>query len=227
MDDLWQEINDEYNKARSALWCNKSAGTWHRDEDSGLYHLWNAYHKAKEASEKNPIVYARILAMMATEANVHMSEYNKYTKFVKPSMEAFRTSVKSGLRPSTKELDLITEMAESMQYKFRCEKAPFEEMIVHIEGYEKLGGFQFHDSKPIHFEHDETTAKLSLQFEEIVVFRFDDVLNIEMQGDPATDYVSYFCCYPCFHNAEILTFDVDLYKILCSSISVESVKRLN
>ena len=153
-----------------------------------------------------------------------MSEYDKYTKFVKPAKEAYCSAERAGARPPSKELDLITGMAESMQYKFRCENTPYDEMIKHIKGYEKLGCFQFHDSKPIHFEHGETSARLALQFEEIVVFRFNDILNIEVHGDPATDYIFYFYCYPSYHNASLLNFDVGLYKILCSSISVESVK---
>ena len=30
--------------------------------------------------------------------------------------------------------------------------------------------------------------------------------------------------YPCLHNENLLSFDVDFYKIVCSSISVESVE---
>ncbi len=223
MNDLWQEISYEYNQAKNALWHHEGAGTWRRDEDTGLYHLWNAYHKAQESTDKEELVYARILATMATEANIHKSEYEIYNKFVKPSLEAYQRAEEAGLEPSSKELDVITSMAESLAYILKCESAPYEEMLKRIEGHEKLGSFQFHDSRPLHFEHDKNTAKLTLKYDVIAEFRFDGVIDIKMHGDPAYDYVCDFYCYPCLHDNSLLTFDVDFYKILCSSISVESV----
>ena len=223
MNDLWREIKSEYDVARNALWPHKGAGNWKRDEYNGLYHLWNAYHKAQEAEEKEDLIYARILATMATESSHHMFEYEKYNKFVKPSLDAYHRAEKEGLHPSDKELDLITSMAESLEYVLNCEKAPYEEMLKYIEGYEKLGSFQFHDSKPIHFEHDEHSAKLTLQFGVTVTFRFDGVLSIEIHGDPSCNYIYDFYCYPSLHNENLLNFDVVFYRIVCSSISAELV----
>ena len=223
MDDKWRDIKNEYDLAKIALWPRKGVGNWGRDEDNGLYHLWNAYHMAQEADEKEDLIYARILATMATESCPCISEFNKYNKFVKPSLDAYRRAEKAGLHPSDKELDLITSIAESLDYKLNCEEAPYEEMLKHIEGYEKLGDFRFHDSKSIHFEHDEHSAKLTLQFGVIVEFKFDGVLSIETHGDPAYDYIYDFYCYPCLHDKKLLNFDVDFYKIICSSIAVESI----
>lgn len=223
MDDKWRDIKNEYDLAKIALWPRKGVGNWGRDEDNGLYHLWNAYHMAQEADEKEDLIYARILAAMATEASHHMFKCEKYSKLVKPSLDAYRRAQKAGLNPSDKELDLIASMAKSLEYELNCEEVPYEEMLKHIEGYEKLGYFQFHDSKPIHFEHDEHSAKLTLQFGVIVEFKFDGVLSIETHGDPAYDYIYDFYCYPCLHDKKLLNFDVDFYKIICSAIVVESI----
>ena len=226
MNELWQEISEEYKQARNALWCRMGAGTWSRDEDEGLYHLWNAYHKAKGAAKKEDLIYARILATMVTETYAYKSKYEVYNKFVKPSLEAYKRAKKAGLHPSKKELDLITTMAESLDYEIKCEETPYADMIKHIKGYEKFGTFQFHDSKPLHFEHNEDTAWLTLQFDVILKLRFDGIFTIETHYRWSDDYIFDFYCYPCFHNQGALTFDIGLYKITCSSISVDSITSL-
>ena len=228
MNALWEEIREEYDQARNALWCHKgakSAGTWSRDEDLGRYHLWNAYHKAKSASDKDELTYARILATMATEATRYMSKYGQFNKFVKPSFEAYKRAEKAGLNPSQKELNLITDLYESLNYEFKSKKTPYEEMIKNIKGYEQFGTFQFHDSSPLHFEHNEDTALLTLRFDITVKFRFDGVFSIETHCFHEDSYVYDFYCYPCLRGQNALVFDVDLYKITCSSICVESVNR--
>ena len=130
MNELWQEISEEYKQARNALWCRKGAGTWSRDEDEGLYHLWNAYHKAKGAAKKEDLIYARILATMVTETYAYKSKYEVYNKFVKPSLEAYKRAEKAGLHPSKKELDLITTMAESLDYEIKCEETFASELPI-------------------------------------------------------------------------------------------------
>lgn len=46
-----------------------------------------------------------------------------------------------------------------------------------------------------------------------------------MNVDPLQSWITDFDCYPCFHNKDLLTFDIGYYKIVCSKISVEDIQR--
>lgn len=222
----WEEILSDYNKAKDALWCPEGNGNWHRDEEFGHYHMWNAYYKACKTEPKNYLLFARILAMMADEHSVSVSDYDRYHKYVKPSIEAYALAEEAGQHPTEKELDKIRFSADSLAYELNSENAPYEEQIKLITGYEQLDDFGFHDSKPVWFEHTEQTARLQLKYDDITVtFLFEGIFDIHVDGDPVTNWIMDFYCYPCFHNKELLTFDVGYYKIVCSSISVEKIDR--
>lgn len=221
----WNEILTEYNKAKDALWCPKK-GNWRRDEENGLYHLLNAYHNACKNEPKNHLLFARILAMMADEYRFTTSNYYIYHKYIEPSVSAYALAKKSGQLPTDEELEKINFSANSLKYELDSEEAPYKEQIKNIKGYEKLNGFDFHDSKPIYFEHTEKTAKLKLKYDNIVAtFMFEDIYEIHVEGDPLTNWIDEFYCYPCFHNRKLFTLDVECYKIVCSSISVEKVEK--
>ena len=68
---------------------------------------------------------------------------------------------------------------------------------------------------------------MKLKYDGITVtFLFEEIVDIHVDGDPVTNWIMDFYCYPCFHNKELFTFDVGYYKIICSSISIENVERL-
>ena len=224
----WEEILSDYNKAKDALWSHKGNGNWHREEEIGYYYMWNAYYKACKSEPKDYLLFARILAMMADERRFSISDYDCYHKYVKPSVEAYDLAEKAGQHPTEKELNKIRWWADSLAYELNSENAPCEEQIKLINGYEQLDDFGFHDSKPVWFEHTEKTARLKLNYYGIIVtFLFEGVLDIHVDGDPLTNWIGDFHCYPGFRNKEIYTFDVEYYKILCSSISVEKIERID
>lgn len=56
-----EEILSEYNKAKEALWCHNGKENWHCEEESGHYHMWNAYYNACKTEPKDYLLLARIL----------------------------------------------------------------------------------------------------------------------------------------------------------------------
>lgn len=225
INDEWAEIFDDYKKARYALWGSRKAKAWCRDEETGRYYMWKAYHRACEAEPKDYLVFARILAMMADESRSSTFDHERYHKFVKPSMEAYELAIEAGQQPAEKELEKIRHWADSLAYILSCEKAPYDEQIKYIKGYEQLEDFQFHDSKPVWFELTGETARLKLKFyDTFVTFLFEGILDIHVDADPVTDWIMEFYCYPCFHDEKKLQFDIGCYKIMCSAISVEKIE---
>lgn len=226
MDEEWKAILEDYNKAKDALWCHSKAGYWHREEDTGLYHLWNAYYHAISCSEKEPLLYARILYMMASESRSYYSEYEKYHKFIRPALDSYNMAIKEGLKPTDKELEQIKLSEAIMAYNLKCREKPYEDHICFIEGYELLDGFEFHDSKPVWFEHTEDTARLKLKYDDLyVTFIFEDVTYVYAAGDLMVNYIYDFYCYPIYQNDKRLLFDVDFYRIYCSKVKVIEVKQ--
>ena len=224
MSDVWAEIRSDYKNAKDALWCPKKAGNWYRDDENGHYYMWKAYHRACETEPKDDLLFARILAMMADESRISDVDYTRYHKYVKPSLEAYERAVAVGQRPTEKELEKIRFFADSMAYVLQKEKAPYDEQVSHIQGYEQLDEFSFHDSKPVWFEQTDHTAKLKLQYGEMTVtFRFDEIVDFRAEGDPLANWITDFYCYPSFRR-KLLTFDVGFYRIVCSQISVEAVE---
>lgn len=224
MSDIWEEIRSDYNKAKDSLWCQKKAGDWRRDDEAGHYYMWKAYHKACEAEPKDELLFARILAMMADESRISVFDYARYHKYVKPSLEAYERAVAAGQRPTEKELETIRFFADSMAYVLQQEDVSYDEQVSRIQGYEQLEDFSFHDSKPVWFEQTDQTARLKLQYGEMTVtFRFEEIEDFQAEGDPLTNWIMDFYCYPCFRR-KVLTFDVGYYRIICKRVSVETVE---
>lgn len=226
MNHEWEGIQSDYNKAKNALWSpQKPQGDWHRDRETGHYYMWKAHHRASEAEPKNELLYARILAMMASEHRFRVDDYALYHKYVKPSLDAYHRAIGTGQHPTEKELASIQLDADLLSYEIECREAPYEEHIRHLQGYEKLERFGIYDSKPLWFEHSEHHARLKLQYCELTAtFLFEDVDGIHIDTDPVSDWITEFSCYPCFHNKDLFTFDIGFYRILCSEIIVESVE---
>lgn len=224
MNAAWAEILEHYNKAKSALWCPKGSGHWRRDDDAGHYHMWRAYHQACETEPKDDLVFARILAMMADKCRI--LDYERYHKYVKPSVEAYERAIQNGQAPTEKELEKIRRAADALAYVLGRENAPYDEQLKCIDGHEKLEGFGFHDSKPIGFEHTDTTARLKLNDGDVTVtLLFEGLLNVHVDGDPVTNWIMDFYCYPYYYNKNMFVFDVGYYRIICEKVSVESVDR--
>lgn len=221
----WEKIRAEYNQARACLREDGKDG-WHRKQEEGWYHLWTAYYLATNTEPKEPLLYARILSMLNAECQFHYSDYDRYHLFVKPAEEAYSVAVASGLIPTDRELEMNQFYSETLAYQFECLNQDYEEQIKLISGYEKLEHFGFHDSKPVWFEQTGDTARLTLEYNDIqATFLFEGILDFHVEGDPVTSWISEFFCYPCYHNKELLFFDVEYYRITCKRITVEKIKK--
>lgn len=223
----WEMIAIDYNKATEALWGYNHKNDWHREEELGRYHMWKAYHEACDTNPKDYLLYARILAMVSDESRAFSSDYTRYHKYVEPSVQAYKIAAEVGQHPTDKELEKIHSIAGYLAYILKCEAAPYDEQIKHIEGNEKLQDFEIYDSHPILFEHTTETARLKLEDVEGITatLRFDGVLWISLGCDPVTNWVDTFYCYPSDGDEDRFTFDIGYYKITCATISVEAVNK--
>lgn len=223
----WEEIKDDYKKARDCLWGPKH-GNWGRDERNGYYYMWKAYHEAYEAEEKHPLWYGRILAMMASENRYKENPYFILHRYVEPALEQFRLCNDETWQPSQKEVGIIQDMYDDLTYSFSWRESDnyqYEKMVGFIENNQALGDFYFHDSKVISFRHDMNSAELVLSLDgTTVTFGFYGVSSVSVEGvDPEITYLSDFYCYPVRLNSSMLYFDVEFYKIYCRTIKVLSV----
>ena len=185
-----------------------------------------AYHHAMSSNTKEPLLFARILSMMASETRWGTNDYDRYYKYIKPAHEAYQLAMNSDHQPTEKEWERIKYEAESLSYELECQSLSDEEQLMNIQGHEKLGGFQFHDSEPIHFEHSKDMALLVVRYNDITVtFHFEKVVDMKLSGDPLSCWIDDFYCYPCFHNKNLYVFDAGFYRIICERISVENVVR--
>ena len=225
----WKQISDDYNIAKQCLWCPKRESGWHREEGKGNYHLWKAYYAASNSAEKDNLIYARILMMMYYERNKFEFSYDCFHKYIAPAKEAYNKAIANGYQPYDKEIEKVDYYYESLKYeieKTSNDSKQIEEAYKCIDGFEKISDFCFHDSKPIHFEHNRDTALLKLDYDGMVVsFLFTGLYDLEVNGDPTTNWISDFYCYPAFHNKKLLRFDVGYYRILCEKISIASVEK--
>ena len=74
--------------------------------------------------------------------------------------------------------------------------------------------FGIHDSKPIRFEHAESYALLTLEYRDLrAAFEFSDPYEIQVNGDPISNWIQEFYCYRAFWNPDNIIFDVGYYHI--------------
>lgn len=122
-------------------------------------------------------------------------------------------------KPTEKELQKIRFLFETTQYEVREKSGTEEELnaaYAQIEGLNAVQEFQIHDSKPIYFSQDDSTAILKLQFEDIVVtLQFWDLYDIQISCDPLANWITEFYCYPSPYDPSRMIFDVGYYQILC------------
>lgn len=226
MNEIWRQIFADYNKAKHALWCPKHSNGWSRDEETGHYYMWKAYHLARITEPKDYLIYARILSMMASESRIGVLEYERYHKYVKPAADAYHLAVKAGQRPSDKELEYSYFEADKLEYILNRRDEPDEEQIRNISGYELLSNFQFHDSRFVSFEQTDHNAILKLNFNGCVAtFLFEDVETVTSYYHCDNRWVYSFYCYPTFNpdgNDIGVVFDIEIYRIVCAKVTVVS-----
>ena len=221
MIDMWKKSEEDYKIARYCLCCPKHSNNWHRDEDKGMYHLWNAYYAAIQAETKEHLLYARILMLMANQQ--HIDDYTCFRKYIAPAKEAYEKAIESeGNKPAEKELKEVNWLYESLEYKLKKTEDTEEAYIDAcklIEGLTSIKDFYFHDSKPIYFEHTEKNAKLKLDLNgKVVLLIFEELIDIEINGDPLCNWINDFYCYKEFYYDTTLRFDIGHYKITCKKI---------
>lgn len=225
MNEKWIQIYDDYKKAKSALWEQKNCLKWQRDENTGCYYMWKAYYNALMAEEKEPLIFARILIMLAKEQNYKQSDYTRLHHYLLPAKEQYQFAFEAGLFPAKKELEQMNFEIDRLNYKFSCEDAPYDKQVAFIEGYEKLSDFEFHDSKVIFFSHDKNSATMELDYCDLTLkLLFEKIDDIHIDTNPVCDWINDFYCYPCFYNKNKLFFDIGFYQIICSKITVISIE---
>lgn len=228
MDGIWETILSDYKIAKQCLWCPKHAGYWYREEDRGMYHLWKAYYAAIQADTKENLLYARILMMMHDEQH-HADKYDRFHKYVAPAKEAYEKALLEDRKPTGKELEKVNFLFDSLSYvlkKRENTEEQYRDAYALIEGLDEIPDFQFHDSKPIWFEHTSENAVLKLNFDGVIVtFRFEVLVDIEVNGDPVCNWINDFYCYRLFPGDKLIRFDIGYYVIHCEKISVIAVER--
>ena len=227
MNDNWKEILESYNKAWTFLKGPRGVTEWSRDEENGRYHLWCAYHKAQLMKEKDPLLYARILSLMASEAGIQYSDYTIFNKYIKESYKYYKIANETNEKPTEKEFERIEYLYNYNKHEIESTNKDYEEQVKNIIGYEKLDNFNFHDSKVIWYEHSEKYARIKLDYNNMVVtFYFEEIIEIKINTEPYSDWVFDFYCYRPYHNKELVIFDIGLYKIMCKKILVEKIENI-
>lgn len=225
MDTIWNEIIKEYKSARACLWCTTKCGFWYRKENEGYYHMWRAYHLASSCETKQPLWYARVLYMMASEQQHKQDDYVILNSYLRPCMAAYAESKQNGDNPTDMEYEKAKYLFDSFVH-VASNTGSSEETTrcsySYIEGFSPEMRFEFHDSKVISFSHDCSSAQLRLQYDGTrVTLLFEDICEIDIcSPDPEHTWIYDFNCYPAFHNADILIFDTDFYKIKCRKIKL-------
>lgn len=226
---LWEHIEEEYKSARACLVCPRHQSNWSRNEDTGMYHLYCAYQMARTSITKQHLLYARILSLMSWE-NRNISEYEKLHKFLKPALDEYGKALEEdGPKPFDKELEGIRQTVAELTYL--CERTSNSKEEINrayglLEGHELLDDFEFHDSKPVYFEHTSDRALLKLNYGGIIAtFEFTGLYDIEINGDPKCNWIPDFYCYHSYWKSSCLVFDIGYYKVYCEHIRVATVER--
>lgn len=220
----WNEIKVDYETARNCLWCPREAVEWRREEDKGFYHLWKAYYAAIQETEKQHLLYARILIMMEREdRNSYYNHYTRFHKYVEPAMEAYNKAISNNEQISEKEYQELTRTYNYLKYMLKMEDGS-EESYAMIPGLNEIEEFGFHDSKPTRFEHVGNKAELDIDYNGVKArIKFGCIFDIRVDCDPVTDWINEFYCYRDFYIPERIVFDIGFYKIVCEEISAEKI----
>lgn len=232
----WNDIVETYIVGRDKLWCPKrpKVEPWWRDDDEGCYYVWMAYHAAKHAEVKDHKWYARILYMMAVEVGRGLSEYDRLRLYADPCVSEYGLALSDGaVGISEKELELARHIQRKLQLPREISRyvdKHWDEAIALIEGYEGLPDhFTFHDCKPVYFEHDEHSARLSLEDSGVIYdFLFEGVTGVNVSCvELGHTWIFDYALYPVglFGSGEGIVLDLDHYSIACNRIYFEGSRR--
>ena len=227
---VWEEIIADFKKARGYLCCPKRlhGEIWHRDEENGYYYLWKAYHFATAQPEKNNLWYARILYLMATEHRYKKWEGEILKKYLQPCIEAYEKANREEAKPY--ELEVAWAKSLYDEFSYIVQNATSDEAVE--KAYSVVGGlpkdldFSYHDSRVVSFYHEESTAKLTLDYYGTqVTLRFEDVSEIEVNlVDLDITYIRGAYCYQHYRSRNLI-FDLECYRIHCERICIEEYKK--
>lgn len=226
----WEDIRALYEKARENLWNLKHCKSWKRDEETGWYYLWSAYHFANisDAKQVDHRTYARILGMLASELHYKIYDDERYQKFPLPALKEYEKAIACGQEVEDKEYNRVKEECDAEEYQADREMNPeknWKEFISLIENGELINekGFEFHDSKPVYFQHTDTEAILKLSnYDLLAVFRFQGLYSIEIDTDPVSNWVIDFYCYRIKETGK-LKFSAGDYYIICDRIILDEL----
>ena len=163
--------------------------------------------------------------MMASEQQHKQDDYVILNSYLRPCLAAYAESKQNGDNPTDMEYEKAKYLFDSFVH-VASNTGSSEEITRRayscIEGFTPEMNFEFHDSKVISFSHDCSSAQLRLQYDgTYVTLLFEDICEIDIcSPDPEHAWIYDFNCYPAFHNADILIFDTDFYKIKCKKIKL-------
>jgi len=220
----WLEIKDDYETAKFCLWCPKNVVTWKRNEELGYYHLWKAYYSAQQEEEKQNLLYARILIMMADEDSKHrFDNYTRFHRYIAPAKEAYERAIKNNEITPDKEYNELIKKYNYLKYMLALEDGS-EESYSLIAGLNDIEDFCFHDAKPKRFVLNGDGAELVIEYYDLAVrLIFKGIFDIQISTDPICDYINEFYCYKHFVIPERIVFDIGFYKIVCEEITAERI----
>lgn len=194
--------------------------------------LNQAYIAATEAeSIEDHLLYARILYAMHREYTQCRDSHEGFRFYVAPGWEQVKLAVADGQRLTAKELAFYQETYEDLLYQtaqMTWSAEQDQQAYALVDGLSEIPDFCFHDSKPVHFEHGSDYAQLTLEYRDIrLCLAFDHPYDIQVNGDPLTNWLQDFYCYRSNRNKEIITFDVGYYTIVCTGVRVKSMERID
>lgn len=199
----WEQIISDYKVAWGCLVCPDNCDEWTRDENNGLFYLLKAYLAAADEPEKEHLWYARILKQMAYPGHFNLSDYERFYKYIEPSMAEYE--LVDNPEKYEKEINAARQeynhMKSQMDYKISDDKC-YDRYLSLIDNAELLDekGVWFHDGKVISFRHDDNTAVLKFEYDtQVVTIEFNDVLDIRIPAAFARPTMAvYFAAAPSF-----------------------------
>jgi hypothetical protein len=221
----WLEIESDYDAAKACLWCPREAGEWHRVDAKGHFYLWKAYYSATQEEEKQDLLYARILIMMADEDRENrFNNYILFHRYIAPAKDAYERAIQNNEAVCDNEYEKLIRTYNYLKYMLDMEDGSDESysMICGLNEIEEL--FCFHDAKTIRFEHVGDTAEIDIKYYDVTVrLIFKGIFDIQINTDPICDYINEFYCYKHFDIPERIVFDIGFYKIVCEQITAEKI----
>lgn len=234
---LWQSIAADYaayhENTRPLDLAKDEWPGWegnHLRRLKGTTNLSKAYVAAMEAETvEDHLLFARILFSMYREHTRCMDDHESLRFYIAPGWEQVKKAVANGQRLTAKELAYYQETFEDLSYQVtQTTESPEQDKQAYamIDGLSEIPDFCFHDSKPVHFEHGSDYALLTLEYYDIrLILEFDNPYEIQVNGDPLTNWIKDFHCYRSFRNPKHITFDVGYYHIECEGVRVKFEER--